>query len=119
MGAFSTSMVLSPILGLTNSMADTGRRPVAREKEAGAEAGDARAGKTKDGSGRGPSFTRRLCWSGMVGERGATKSLIGERGDPRGRSRVWLLKAMFPCNPGDLGTAILPTPQSAQYRVYN
>jgi hypothetical protein len=49
-------------LGLAfNSIADAGRRPVALEKDAGAEAGDARAGKTKDGSGRGPSFARGLC----------------------------------------------------------
>jgi hypothetical protein len=69
-----------------NSMADTGRRPVALENEDGADAGDARAGKTKDGSGSGPSFNRGLCWSGKLGERGAEKSLIGERGEPRGRS---------------------------------
>jgi hypothetical protein len=58
----SPSAVVSVSVDLpVNSMADTGRRPVALENDDGAEAGDARAGNTKDGRGSGPSFNRGLC----------------------------------------------------------
>ena len=50
------------------STADIGRLPVALEKEDGADdvGGDARAGNTKDGSGRGLALLTRVVSSSMT-----------------------------------------------------
>jgi hypothetical protein len=56
MGLRDLSTLLGGMFGswLCGSMADIGSRPVARDREGGAEVGDAmRAGKTKGGLGNG------------------------------------------------------------------
>jgi hypothetical protein len=102
-----------------NSKAGKGRLPVPLENDDGAEDGDegkARAGKTKDGRGRGPGpFTGGVGSSTRAGDFDGPESSRVLRKAPLRRSVSFELNDILPCTPCEVERAVmLPTPHGGQ-----